>query len=169
MRNAKVALRMSRGNQVAEGEAIERLLHIATRAFDAELTARLRARGYTDIRRSHGAVFANIDDSGTRPSDLAQRAGMTHPSMTELIADLEAKGYVARQPDEGDGRSRVVVLTRHGLRHRREARRIIAEMEREYGERLGRRQMECLRQALLRLAAFANSQATEAVPAAAAR
>ena len=151
---------MSRGSQEDGEEAIERLLHKATRAFDAELTARLRARGYTDIRRSHGAVFANIDDSGTRPSELAQRAGMTHPSMTELIAELEAKGYVTRQADEKDGRSRVVVLTRRGSRHRREARRIIAEMEREYRKRLGRPQMECLRQALLSLSTFAESQAT---------
>lgn len=143
----------------AQGEALERLLHRATRAFDAELTARLRARGYTDIRRSHGAVFANIDDGGTRPSELAQRAGMTHPSMTELIDELEEKGYVARQADEEDGRSRVVVLTRRGSRHRREARRIIAEMEREYRQRLGSPQMECLRKALLRLATFAESPA----------
>ena len=151
---------MSPEDREDHGEAIERLLHRATRAFDAELTARLRARGYTDIRRSHGAVFANIDDTGTRPSELAQRAGMTHPSMTELIADLEAKGYVTRQADDEDGRSRVVVLTRRGSRHRREARRIIAEMEREYRERLGRPQMECLRKALLRLATIAESSAT---------
>ena len=151
---------MSRRSQEDGGEAIERLLHKVTRAFDAELTARLRARGYTDIRRSHGAVFANIDDGGTRPSELAQRAGMTHPSMTELIAELEAKGYVTRQPDHEDGRSRVVVLTRRGSRHRRDARRIIAEMEREYRKRLGRPQMDCLRQALLRLATFAESEAT---------
>ena len=150
---------MSRESQ-AQDEALERLLHKATRAFDAELTARLRARGYADIRRSHGAVFANIDDGGTRPSELAQRAGMTHPSMTELIAELEAKGYVTREPDANDGRSRVVVLTRRGTRHRRDARRIIAEMEREYRERLGRTQMECLRQALARVATFAESQAT---------
>ncbi len=151
---------MSPGDEADRGEAIERLLHKATRAFDAELAARLRARGYTDIRRSHGAVFANIDDSGTRPSELAQRAGMTHPSMTELITELEAKGYVARQADEEDGRSRVVVLTRRGVRHRRDARRIIAEMERDYRKRLGRSEMECLRQALLSLATFAESQAT---------
>ena len=151
---------MSPVNQVEQGEALERLLHKATRAFDAELTTRLRARGYTDIRRSHGAVFANIDDSGTRPSELAQRAGMTHPSMTELIAELEAKGYVARQADEEDGRSRVVVLTRRGVRHRREARQIIAEMERDYRKRLGRSEMECLRRALVSLATFAESQAT---------
>ena len=153
------ALKMAQGHKQERGEAIERLLHKATRAFDAELSARLRASGYTDIRRSHGAVFANIDDSGTRPSDLAQRAGMTRPSMTELIDELEANGYVARQVDEGDGRSRVVVLTRRGLRHRRDARRIIEEMELDYRKLLGRPQMECLRQALLRLATFAESRA----------
>jgi len=137
---------------------IERLLHRAARSFDAELAARLRARGYTDIRRAHGAVFANIDDTGTLPSELARRAGMTRPSMTELIADLEAKGYVRRRPAEGDGRSRVVLLTGRGSRHRHDAREIISEMERLYTKRLGRSRLASLREALARIASFEETQ-----------
>jgi len=139
-------------------EPIERLLHRAARSFDVELTARLRARGYTDIRRAHGAVFANIDDTGTRPSELAQRAGMSRPSMTELIADLEGKGYLTRRPVAGDGRSHVVLLTRRGSRHRTDAREIIAEMERLYAKRLGRLRLASLREALECIASFEESQ-----------
>ena len=139
-------------------EPIERLLHRAARSFDVELTARLRARGYTDIRRAHGAVFANIDDTGTRPSELAQRAGMSRPSMTELIADLEAKGYVTRRALEGDARSYAVLLTRRGSRHRNDAREIIAEMERLYAKRLGRLRLASLREALECIASFEESQ-----------
>ena len=137
---------------------IERLLHGAARTFDVELTARLKARGYTDIRRAHGAVFANIDDAGTRPSDLAQRAGMTRPSMTELIADLEAKGYVTRRPAKEDARSRVVLLTRRGFKHRHDAREIITEMERMYAKRLGRSQLASLRESLARIESFGEPE-----------
>ena len=145
---------MADGRNRAGWPSIERLLHRAARSFDAELTARLRARGYTDIRRAHGAVFANIDDTGTRPSELAQRAGMTRPSMTELVADLEAKGYVIRRPAVGDARSRVVLLTRRGSRHRDDARKIIAEMESLYAKRLGRSRVASLRETLARIASF---------------
>ena len=137
-------------------EPLERLLRGAIRAFDTELTRRLAERGYTDIRRAHGAVFANIDDSGTHPSQLAQRAAMSRPSMTELIADLEAKGYLTRRPEAADARSRVVRLTRRGVRHREEAREIIAQMERLYAKRLGSERMACLREALVRLSQVAN-------------
>jgi DNA-binding MarR family transcriptional regulator len=149
---------MTAGLSLAGRIPIERLLHGAARSFDVELTARLRARGYTDIRRAHGAVFANIDDTGTRPSELARRAGMTRPSMTELIADLDAKGYVTRRPEEGDARSRVVLLTRRGFRHRADAREIIAEMERLYAKRLGRSQLASLRDALARIESFGEPQ-----------
>lgn len=142
-------------SQVSQ-EPLERLLRRAIRAFDTDLTRRLRKRGYTDIRRAHGAVFANIDESGSRPSELAQRAAMSRPSMTELIADLEAKGYLTRRPEAADARGRLVLLTRRGVRHREEAREIIAQMERLYVKRLGSERMVCLREALERISSFAD-------------
>jgi len=148
--------RMTKAPAAGGGDPLELLLRRASRAFGSELAARLRARGYGDIRRSHGAVFANIDDEGTHPSELALRAGMTRPSMTELIADLATKGYVTRRAEEGDARSRIVVLTRRGIKHREEARTIIAEMERLYRKRLGPQRMACLRDALGRISTFAE-------------
>src|SRR5919202_1451884 len=58
-------------------------------------------RGEGGLRPKHGAVIANIDAKGTRPSVLAERAGMTRPAMGELIDELEALDYVERVPDPG--------------------------------------------------------------------
>lgn len=133
---------------MARQEHIGRLLLAASRRFDEELTARLHARGHRDIRPAHSAVFAHLDREGTRPSELARRAGMTKQSMGELIADLEVKGYVARRDDASDGRAKVVVLTEAGVRLDREAARAIGGVERAYRRRLGPERLEAVRSAL---------------------
>lgn len=127
---------------------VGRLLLTANRRFEEELTERLNARGYVDIRSAHSAVFAHLDPEGTRPTKLARRAGMTKQSMGELIADLEAKGYVERREDAGDRRARIVVLTDAGIRLDREAARAVAEIERDYRRRLGPEHFAALRGAL---------------------
>jgi DNA-binding MarR family transcriptional regulator len=124
----------------------------AQRAFEAELNARLRGRGYGDIRLAHSAVFAHVDPEGTRSSELALRAGMTKQSMGELVADLEEKGYVERLEDPADRRARVVRLTDKGRRHVRDALVIIGEIEAGYARRLGGGRLRTLRAVLEELA-----------------
>ena len=126
-------------------ENIGRLLLRGQRDFDAELNARLRERGYPDVRLAHSALFAHIDPEGTRSSELAERAGMTKQGMGQLVMDLEKKGYVQRVEDPEDGRAKLVRLTKKGRRHVREAREIIGEIEEAYGLRLGDGRLETLR------------------------
>jgi len=126
-------------------ENIGRVLLRAQRDFDTALNARLRERGYPDVRLAHSALFAHIDPEGTRSSELAERARMTKQGMGQLVADLEMKGYVERVEDPGDGRARVVRLTKKGRRHVRDAREIIGEIEEAYARRLGDGRLETLR------------------------
>jgi DNA-binding MarR family transcriptional regulator len=126
-------------------ENIGRLLLRAQRDFDAELNARLRERGYPDVRLAHSALFAHIDSEGTRSSELAGRAGMTKQGMGQLVGDLEKKGYVERVKDPADRRAKLVRLTKKGRHHVRNAREIISEMEEAYARRLGDGRFETLR------------------------
>src|SRR5688572_9981273 len=80
----------------------------------AELADRLAAAGYTDIPTAAHPVFENLDRDGTRLTELAARADMTHQSMGELVATLEKRGYIERQPDPTDRRARLVCLTAKG-------------------------------------------------------
>lgn len=102
-----------------------------------ELVERLAIAGYTDIRPAHSRVFENIEADGTRLTELADRARMTHPSMSELVTGLERRGYVERVPDPGDGRARLVRLTSAGRALQRAALREIAEIETAWLQRLG--------------------------------
>src|SRR5206468_646776 len=72
-----------------------RLLAAAFDEFSDELTRRVLAAGYTDIRPGHGCVFGNIEPDGSRLTDLADRAGMTKQSVGEVTSDLEQRGYPA--------------------------------------------------------------------------
>jgi DNA-binding MarR family transcriptional regulator len=138
---------MSRGSShtTNQPENIGRLLLRAQRAFDANLNARLRERGYPDVRLAHSALFAYIDPEGTRSSELAERAGMTKQGMGQLVGDLEKKGYVERVEDPADRRAKLVRLTKEGRRHVRDAREIIGEIEEAYALRLGDGRLETLR------------------------
>ena len=51
-------------------------------------------RRYPDLPAATHPVFENLDRDGTRLTDLAARADMTHQSMGELIDTLEHRGYV---------------------------------------------------------------------------
>jgi DNA-binding MarR family transcriptional regulator len=65
--------------------------------------------------------------------------------------DLERLGYVERIPDPADGRAKLVCLTKRGARAQREARKIVAEIEGDWGRALGGRDLAALRALLERL------------------
>jgi DNA-binding MarR family transcriptional regulator len=95
----------------------------------AELVERLAAAGYPDLPAATHPVFENLDRDGTRLTELAARADMTHQSMGELIDTLEKRGYLERRPDPVDGRARLVCLTSKGRQMARVALREIAAIE----------------------------------------
>ncbi len=116
---------------------VGQLLGLTLRRFRADLFAWGQEAGYTQLRHSHLQVFGNIDWTGTRLTDLAARAGMTRPSMLELVDELEGAGYLERRPDERDGRAKLICLTRDGRRVVAQALRAVREIERLYAEEVG--------------------------------
>lgn len=89
------------------------------------------------LRMAHLHVFGNIKADGTRLTDLAAWAGMTRPSMAELVDQLEAQGLLERHPDPTDGRAKLVVLTASGWEAIHAGREIIARIEADYARRIG--------------------------------
>jgi DNA-binding MarR family transcriptional regulator len=102
-----------------------------------ELVRRLAAAGFADIRPAHSRVFENLDlRHGTRLIELAERAQMTHQSMSELVASLEERGYVERCPDPADRRAKIVRFTPKGRKMMRVAVPQITAIEDEWLARL---------------------------------
>ena len=127
------------------------LLREPFRVGSERLHARFAERGHPEVRAPHGNVFQFLDDGGTRVSVLAQRAQITKQSMAELVAHLEAHGYVERVPDPTDGRAKLVRATSRGTQIYAIAREFVAELEGEWTERLGHEKMRRLRELLAEL------------------
>jgi DNA-binding MarR family transcriptional regulator len=66
---------------------------------------------------THGqlSVLSTVVRRGPlRPSDIARREHLAPPSVTRLVADLESRGLVRREPDPVDRRSFFVLGTPQG-------------------------------------------------------
>src|SRR3954465_11225957 len=103
-----------------------------------ELHQRLHEQGYSEIRPGHGCVFRFIDEEGTRLTELAERSGYTKQAVGEVVADLEALGYVTRVPDPADGRAKTIVLTGRGHEALAAGRRALAAVRRGGVQECGR-------------------------------
>ena len=111
------------------------LLRRTTHLMVDEITVRLDRGGYPNCPPSFHPIFENIDPEGTRLTVLAHRAGLTHQSIGEVVAELEQRGYVERVPDPVDRRARLVRLTPDGRRLVRTAVAAIDAIEREWTRR----------------------------------
>lgn len=130
------------------GHSVSTLVGIADRVIIDAVDRSLVAAGFSDLRRSHGTVFEMLDPGGSRITDLARRARMTKQGMGQLVADLEALGYVERRPDPADGRAKIVVLTAKGEAAVAVAVAGLDALEARWTARLGGQRAEEFRAAL---------------------
>jgi DNA-binding MarR family transcriptional regulator len=138
---------------------VGRLLLRAFELFRAGIVASIEEAGHGDIRAADTRVFRSLDPDGAGITDLAERAGVTKQAMSQLIQDLEERGYVERRPDPEDGRCKRVVLTDVGrdvIRAARDGRR---RLEERWSRHLGEKGLSSLQTLLIRLL-----EAEDAIP-----
>ncbi len=81
-----------------------------------QLYAGVVAAGFDDLNAAHVGLWRYPGLEGVRPSQLADRVGITKQSVNDLLGHLEGHGYLLRVPDSADGRARVIRLTPKGRR-----------------------------------------------------
>ncbi len=70
------------------------------------------------------STLSTVERAGPRRlTDLAVTEGITQPSMTSVVSQLEDRGLVERRRNAGDGRVVLVSITRSGRRYLRSLRR----------------------------------------------
>ncbi len=79
-----------------------------------QLYAGVVAAGFDDLSAAHVALWRYPGVEGVRPSQLADRVGITKQSVNDMLRHLEGHGYLLRVPDSVDGRARVIQLTAKG-------------------------------------------------------
>ncbi len=113
--------------------------------------AGLHAAGFTDLQPGHLAVFAYPGPDGQRPGVLATRADASKQAMNHLLGQLESDGYIVRQQDPADRRTRIVQLTERGRAAYAVLEQIVADVEAEWLAVLGRDAYDELLQGLILL------------------
>ncbi len=127
------------------------LLRLPWEAVRRRMLEQLHARGFDDLDVPHVGLFLYPGPHGARPSDLAARLRVSKQSLNYLLGELERLGYLERQDDPDDRRSRRIALTRRGESVVRVMREAVEGLEREWERRLGRRRFAALRELLREL------------------
>jgi DNA-binding MarR family transcriptional regulator len=79
-----------------------------------QLHAHLAEKGFDDLGRSDGYVFRALDLAPMTTSDLAERLRITKQGAAQIVADMQRRGYVERQPHPDDRRAQRLRLTERG-------------------------------------------------------
>src|SRR5882757_10109030 len=85
------------------------------------VAVRGRAR---ELSLTAASTLSTLERTGPRRlTDLAVNEGVTQPSMTAVVTQLEDLGLAERRRDPGDGRVVLVAITRAGKQYLRSMRR----------------------------------------------
>jgi len=134
------------------------LLRVPWETVRERMLTGLHERGYGDLVAAHLNVLLYPGPENMRPSELADRTGMTKQALNYLLGQLEALGYLARVQDGADQRFKRVHLTLRGRAAGAAMREIVMEIEAEWTQKLGPRRFAQLRDTLAQLGASALAE-----------
>jgi DNA-binding MarR family transcriptional regulator len=127
------------------------LLRMPWEAVQEHMLARLHAEGFADFDASYLTVFRFPSPHGERPSELAARRRVSKQALNHLLGQLEQRGYLKRDADPEDGRSKRISLTPRGAKAIIVIRQAVTEMETRWAKRLGPKRFNELRTLLQEL------------------
>jgi DNA-binding MarR family transcriptional regulator len=139
-----------------------RLLLRASRVYSDRAMADIRRLGHAKLSLTHAAILPHIELEGTRLTALAEAAGMTKPSVSQLVDELEAAGYVERTPDAEDKRAQKIMFTALGWRFLDDASRVKEEIEADISRVLGAKGTTVLRDLLTRFPSISAKPGADA-------
>jgi DNA-binding MarR family transcriptional regulator len=120
------------------------------------MVAGLHERGFTDLVAAHVDVWRYPGPENQRPSELAIQTRMTKQALNYLLGQLEELGYLTRETDGEDQRSKRVRLTAKGHAATKAIYEIVQQVEAEWEQQLGPRKFDQLRSLLTQLYAIAT-------------
>ena len=153
---------MSSGFTQAYGETsappplIGALLRVPFETVRDRMLAGLHERGFTDLVAPHLDVFQYPGPENQRPLQLATQTRMTKQALNYLLGQLQQLGYLTRETDDNDQRSKRIHLTPRGHAATKAIREIVQDVETEWEQQLGARKFAQLRALLTQLYAIAT-------------
>jgi DNA-binding MarR family transcriptional regulator len=135
------------------------LLRAAWKGVRDHIDEAVKAAGYVDLNRAHVSLFRHPTLDGMRPTDLADEVQLSKQAVNDLLGDLEQQGYIRREVDPADRRSRLIRLTPRGMKLEDTVRLAARDAERQLERELGRERFRSFREALGEAARISNGRA----------
>ncbi len=132
------------------------LLRVPFETVRDRMLTGLHERGFTDLVAAHLDVFQYPGPENQRPLQLATQTRMTKQALNYLLGQLQQLGYLTRETDEGDQRSKRIRLTPRGHAAIKAIRETVQDLETEWEQQLGARKFAQLRDLLTQLYAIAT-------------
>lgn len=135
-----------------EAQAFTAALLATSAALVDRIQEGVVARGFDDVRPTHGYAFVLLSRGGATVTELAAHLGVTKQAASQLVAELVRKGYAERRAHPADARACRIVLTRRGRACTRAAEEAAADAVRTLEKALGTRRIRALAADLVRVA-----------------
>ncbi len=89
------------------------------------------------LTRLSWCALTGIGDEGiSTPSELADYIGITRPASSRVLREMEARGYVAREGTDSDGRTVILSLTPLGQSVLRQVTPEVASLGRHFASKV---------------------------------
>lgn len=132
------------------------LLRVPWETVRERMLVGLHDRGFSDLVAAHVDVWRYPGPENQRPSELASQTRMTKQALNYLLGQLERLGYLTRETDSSDQRTKRIRLTPKGQAATKAIYEIVQEVEDEWEQRLGPRKFGQLRRLLTELNTITN-------------
>ncbi len=124
------------------------------------LTA-LHEQGFDDLIPAHLIVLRWPGPDGLRPVEVAEQTGMSKQALNYLLGQLEETGYLKRVDDPDDRRSKRIRMTSRGWAAGEVMRAAVVEVEQEFVDAHGKKELEALLELLTHLNVVLDTRAAD--------
>ncbi len=127
------------------------LLGDASRSFRRRFEAEVAAAGLEVTVGESRTLFHAARQEGIRQAALAERMGIEPMTLVNFLDRLEARGWIAREPDPSDRRAKIVRVTPPAQPLLERLEGIARHVRRQAVEGLSQREMDIVARALERM------------------
>jgi DNA-binding MarR family transcriptional regulator len=129
----------------------------AARVIADHLGEAVARAGIGDMRPTFGYVIRALSDRDRTLTELAELLGVSKQAAIKVVDEMQARGFLTREPHPTDRRVKVLRLTDKARTVRRTALRASRRLERDLRRQLGDTDVDAMRRALLELLATHDS------------
>ena len=124
----------------------------ALNAYVAHLHRQLGERGFSDLRPTFGLPLRALHEQPRTLTELARGLGVSKQAAAKIVAELDGRSLIEREPSPDDGRATLLRLSARGRSLVRAAIEIGNAVERDLARDLGDDAAAHIRAGLERLA-----------------